>query len=143
MSTNAILVDTSAWYALFDKSDSHHENAQTFLTSHVEKFQWVTTQAILWETWVLLQGRLGRGVATAYWEHMRNSNMNVIPLEPSDLEAAWHIIQKFSDQDFSLVDCATFAIMERLGISQAFTFDHHFLIYRYGSSRQNAFICLP
>jgi len=67
----------------------------------------------------------------------------VITMEPVDLEAAWRILQGFPDQLFSIVDGATFAVMERLGIGEAFAFDAHFLIYRYGPNRQRAFTRIP
>jgi predicted nucleic acid-binding protein len=45
----------------------------------------------------------------------------------------------FSDQDFSLVDRTSFAVMERLGLVRAASFDDHFAIYRYGRNRDRAF----
>lgn len=42
------------------------------------------------------------------------------------------------DQDFSFTDCTSFALMERLGVAEAFAFDRHFLVYRYGANRQRA-----
>jgi predicted nucleic acid-binding protein len=62
---------------------------------------------------------------------------------PIDLEAAWHIAQAFPDQPFSFVDCTSFAIMERLGILDAFAFDTHFLVYRFGPDRQRALRRFP
>lgn len=51
--------------------------------------------------------------------------------------------QIFPDQTFSSVDCTTFAVMERLSISETFAFDNHFLVYRYCSDRQRAFRRFP
>jgi hypothetical protein len=33
--------------------------------------------------------------------------------------------------------------MERLGIADAFAFDAHFLVYRFGPGRQRALRCFP
>ena len=57
----------------------------------------------------------------------------------ADLEAAWAIGQRFSDQDFSLVDRTSFALMERLGIRRVISFDSDFAIFRYGRDRNRAF----
>ncbi|MCU0727124.1 MAG: hypothetical protein MUE73_15285 [Planctomycetes bacterium] len=45
--------------------------------------------------------------------------------------------------DFSLVDCTSFAVMERHGIEEAFALDDHFRLYRYGPGRRRSFGVLP
>ena len=57
----------------------------------------------------------------------------------ADLEAAWIIGERFPDQDFSLVDRASFALMERLGIARVISFDSDFVVFRYGRGRKRAF----
>ena len=56
-----------------------------------------------------------------------------------DLDTAWAIGELYDDQDFSIVDRTSFAVMERLGITRAASFDHHFAVYRYGPRRERAF----
>ncbi|MDP3723083.1 MAG: PIN domain-containing protein [Candidatus Omnitrophota bacterium] len=144
MSTiGSILVDSAAWYALADKSDALHREATAFLKTHLRENAWLTTHPIVMETWALINRRLGRTAAMTFWERLRSGGVALMPLDAADWEAAWRIALAFPDQDFSLVDCTTFAIMERLGIMQVFTFDDHFLVYRYGARRQQAFIRLP
>ena len=57
----------------------------------------------------------------------------------ADLEAAWVIGERFPDQNFSIVDRASFAVMERMGIVAAASFDADFAVYRYGRGRSKAF----
>jgi len=57
----------------------------------------------------------------------------------SDLDAAWSIGAEFPDQDFSIVDRTSFAVMERLGVKRAASFDHYFAVYRYGPKRDKVF----
>ncbi len=47
-------------------------------------------------------------------------------LTEADIRAAWEVFRKFEDKDWSFTDCASYAVMERLGINKAFAFDHHF-----------------
>ena len=56
-----------------------------------------------------------------------------------DLDAAWATGASFPDQDFSLVDRTSFAVMERLAITYVASFDNDFAIYRYGRGRDKAF----
>jgi uncharacterized protein len=70
---------------------------------------------------------------------VRTGIVEVIPACEADLEAAWRIAQRYGDQDLSLADCVSLALMERLGIDTAFVFDHHFGLYRYGARSERAF----
>lgn len=139
----SMLVDTGAWYAIADTSDRYHEAARRFYTAHAGRTPFVTTARIVVETWTLLNSHLSRSAALTFWETLRATHTPIVLLEPVDLEAAWHIVQAFSDQAFSFVDCTTFALMERLGITEAFAFDAHFLVYRFGPGRRQAFRRFP
>ena len=39
---------------------------------------------------------------------------------------AWQVFRRFSDKEWSFTDCTSKVVMDRLGITTAFTFDHHF-----------------
>ncbi len=134
-----IFVDTGAWYAVADKSDRHHAEAARFYLAHAAQSELVTSDLVLAEAWTLMAAHLGRPAALAFWEALREARFPIVTLEATDLEAAWRIVQAFPDQDFSLTDCTSFALMERLGVDDVFAFDAHFLVYRYGSKRNRAF----
>ena len=136
-------VDTGAWYAVADASDRHHEEASRYYLDQAGKVALVTSDLVVSETWSLLTSHLGRHAALSFWDTLREARIPILPPDAADLEAAWHIAQAFPDQAFSFVDCASFAIMERLGLSEAFAFDAHFLIYRFGPGRQRAFRRVP
>jgi predicted nucleic acid-binding protein len=138
-----VMVDTGAWYALADISDANHVAADAFYRQIAGKVPFVTTDAILVETWALLVSRLGRPAALTFWQTLREAGIPLICLTERDLEAAWHIAQAFPDLDLSLTDCTTFSVMERLRIDRVFTFDRHFYAYRYGSRREKALLCEP
>ena len=59
------------------------------------------------------------------------------PVGPADLDVAWG--RDFPDQDFSIVDRTSFAVMRRLGISRAASFDDHYAVFRFGPNRERAF----
>lgn len=139
----SMLVDTGAWYAIADTSDRYHEVASRFYTEQAGRTPFVTTDLIVAETWALLNTHLSRSAALTFWETLRATRIPIVTLEPMELEAAWHIAQAFPDQAFSFVDCTTFAVMERLRITEAFAFDAHFLLYRFGPGRKRALRRFP
>lgn len=99
----------------------------------------VTTDHVLIETWALLRWRIHRDAAEAFWQGLRSGVASIETAGDADLEAAWVIGRDFPDQDFSLVDRTSFAVMMRLGLERAATFDDHFAVYRYGARRSRAF----
>jgi predicted nucleic acid-binding protein len=47
----------------------------------------------------------------------------------ADEKSAKSIIEKYEGKDFSYTDATSFAMIKRLNIDRAFTFDHHFEQY--------------
>jgi predicted nucleic acid-binding protein len=62
----------------------------------------------------------------SFLDLIERSNIAVIRARAADEARAKEIIRQYRDKDFSYVDALSFAIMERSGISDAFTFDRHF-----------------
>lgn len=62
---------------------------------------------------------------------MEGSATVVVRVRASDEERARRIIFRYTDKDFSFADAVSFAVMERLQISHAFTFDRHFAQYGF------------
>ena len=56
-----------------------------------------------------------------------------------DEERAREIIVSHDDKDYTFTDATSFAVMERLGITRAASFDRDFAVYRYGRGRDKAF----
>jgi predicted nucleic acid-binding protein len=94
---------------------------------------------VLVETWLLLNSRSRREAAESFWEGLRTSGVQIEIVTFADLEAAWAIGERFPDQNFSMVDRTSFAVMERTGVTSAASFDADFAIYRYGRTRDKAF----
>lgn len=132
----SIFVDTSVWYAAADSSDASNARARAILS---EEARLVTTDHVLVECWTLLRYRLHRAAAEAFWDGLRRGVARIESVGSRDLEAAWAIGRAFSDQDFSMVDRTSFAVMERLRIHRAAAFDSDFAIYRFGPGRSRAF----
>jgi len=91
------------------------------------------------QTWTLLRVRLHRKAAEAFWDGLRSGAARLEPVGLADLQAAWTTGLDFPDQDFSLVDRTSFAVMERLGVHRVASFDNAFAVYRFGPRRSRAF----
>jgi uncharacterized protein len=132
----SLFVDTSIWYAAADSSDRSNLRAKAILKSGEPL---VTTDHILIETWVLLRHRVRRDAAERFWDGLRNGIAAVETVGPADLESAWQMGLSWRDQDFSIVDRTSFAVMRRLGIERAASLDDHFAVFRFGPQRRRAF----
>ena len=135
----SVFVDTSIWYAAADKSDLSNVVAKEIL-SRCERL--VTTDHVLLETWTLLRFRLNRRAAERFWLGLREGIAAIETVGPADLDAAWEIGLAFPDQDFSIADRTSFAVMRRLGLDVAASLDDHFAIYRFGPGRRRALTVL-
>ncbi len=124
-----VLVDTSAYFALVDKSDRHHSSAVAFIRSNIVLL--ATTDLILVETLNLVRARLGHSHAVRLGRQLLNPALTtVLKVSDEDMAQGWRLFQRYLDKDFSFTDCTSFALMERLRITTAFAFDLHF--HQYG-----------
>ncbi|MBN1455883.1 MAG: PIN domain-containing protein [Methanomicrobia archaeon] len=130
-----LFVDTSAWYALLDKSDANHHAAVTLQDSLVHPM--ITSNYIVDEVITLVRSHLGYEVAVEIGHKLWDESIaNLIHITPQDENRAWEIFVSYHDKSFSFTDCTSFALMERLGVTEAFAFDEHFKQY-------DAFIVVP
>ena len=132
-----IFVDSSCWFALAFAGDRHHARATALLSAATA--QLVSSDHVLVETWLLVNSRFNYHHAQSFWTTWPKTGVRIEYALKQDLESANQIADRFQDQTFSIVDRTSFAIMERLGISRAASFDDDFVIYRYGADRSRAF----
>lgn len=135
----SLFIDTSIWYAAADHSEDVNARAREILSAGEAL---VTTDHVLIETWTLIHHRLGRRAAEKFWKGMREGVAIVESATVADLETAWQIGLSYRDQDFSIVDRTSFAVMRRLGIDRAASLDDHFAVFRFGPGRRFAFTVL-
>lgn len=87
----------------------------------------MTSNLVVAESHALLLRRVGREVALAFLEAVRRPPNRIEHVTPAREDVAvdeW--IRRFTDQDFSLADATSFAIMSELRIHEALTLDRHF-----------------
>ncbi len=128
MSNRPVFVDTSAWYALVDRSDRDHTSAVNSV-KHLAR-PLVTTNYVFDETLTLIKVKLGPRIAIDFGWKLWNQELAMrIRVIEKDEQRAWDLFSQYEDKGFSFTDCTSFAVMERMKIDTAFVFDDHFTQY--------------
>jgi predicted nucleic acid-binding protein len=121
-------VDAGAWIALADRTDAHHGAARAIherLTAARRPL--VTTNLVVAEAFVLIRRSGGHAAAMRFLEALRSAGrLTVVYAHGEHHEQAEDILRRFADQDFSLADAVSFAIMREKELTEAFAFDAHF-----------------
>jgi predicted nucleic acid-binding protein len=125
-------VDTSAYFALLNARDASHVAAVTiFRRLAHERAELYTSNFVLAETHRLLVNRTSRQLAFAFLHELEAGSTHLVWGSVGDEQRARAILGTYVDKDFSYVDAVSFAMMERLHITQAFSFDDHFAQYGF------------
>ncbi len=122
-----VFVDTAGWYALLDRDDQDHVKADKWFRE--EERTLLTSDYVLDETLTLARQKLGHGPAVTFGEKLRASTRTqMTAVRKQDREQAWNTFKRYEDEAFSFTDCTSFAVMKRLDLKIAFTFDKDFSI---------------
>ena len=128
----AVFIDTSAFFASTVRRDVNFLAAMRIL-ERVESdgAALVTTTYLVAEAHALFLSKEGRHAAAEFLREFDNSATTLIRPTEADETRARNIIYRYADKSFSLADAVSFAVMERLGIATAFTFDSDFRQYGF------------
>lgn len=122
-----VFIDTSAFVRLADARDQEAVSANRIMgRMTIERWEAVTSNFILAETHALLLQRRDRQVALDTLRFIERGAVIVLRVSEPDEHRAREIIEQYDDKAFTLTDATSFAVMERLGLRYAFTFDRHF-----------------
>lgn len=125
-----VFLDSSCFLSLINPHDIHHQEARRiWIRLTQERFVTFTTNFVVAETHALFLIRLGHRRATSFLHEIVAANTVIVRLGLKDEEDARSIVFKYDDKDFSLIDAASFVVMERLHIPYVFTFDRNFVQY--------------
>ena len=133
-----VFVDTSAFYAASDRDNREADTARALVARLVaERSQLVTTNFVLAELHALILTRVNRHLALTVLQGLRLSpTLTIERITEADEQRAWEIIERYDDKAFSFADAASFAVMERRGITVAFSLDRHFAQYGWTVIRE-------
>ncbi len=123
-----VFVDTVAWLALINTSDTLHEPALRIMAQlRAQQVRLTTTEFILLEVADALSTPAVRGQTIRFIEGLRSLPvLEVIPVSERLFAAGWKLYCQRSDKSWGLTDCISFSVMGQRRLAQAFTSDHHF-----------------
>jgi predicted nucleic acid-binding protein len=126
MAIENVFVDTSAFYALMDRSDRYHEKANRLWSSLLDEEVFLkTSNYIIIETLALLQSRLGFEAANLYSSAIL-ALVDVLWVKEMRHNLAFELWLSLGRGRVSLVDCVSFIEMRHNQLEHVFGFDKHF-----------------
>lgn len=125
---NELFVDASAWIALTETDDKHHQEAQKAFARAIQIYdKLVTTNFIVAETHAIMRRDLGHPSSIQFLDGTKHSLRIIYIYSTEELEEeAVEILRKYKDHAFSYADAVSFALMKQRGITDVFTYDQHF-----------------
>lgn len=125
-----VFADTAGWGHLVDPSQKHHARAADIYRNVRQRGDtFITTNYVLVELAALLINplRIPHPKIVAFVESLKASpHVHIVHVDPALDAQAWQLFADRSDKEWSLVDCASFVVMRRQGMSEALTTDRHF-----------------
>ena len=131
-----VFIDTSFLFPFFAVHDRDHERVSRVFEEYEEHFRTgslVTTNHIVFETITLIRyrgsrdPRLAHELAQRVGETLYSGKVASIHVASFEEEqTAFAYFKRHNDQKCSAVDCLSFVVMERLGITEALAVDSDF-----------------
>jgi predicted nucleic acid-binding protein len=125
-----ILVDSSAIVALVAPRDQHHADAASAWKSlRAEGEKLLLTDLIVAEMAIVLRRRAGHAAALRALDLILSSRVvEIVHTDPPLLEAGAALFRRYRDQDLSLCDCVSAALLKQRKLHRVFTFDDDFAV---------------
>lgn len=125
---NAIFADTGYWIALFNPRDDLHAKALT-ISRAIQGRSILTSQMVLTE-FLNYYASLGQSFRQQAVQVVRNlqqaAEVEIMPQTDKQFQAALTFYDQRPDKEWSLVDCASFLIMEERNLRESLAHDEHF-----------------
>lgn len=127
-----VFLDSAGFPALVRQGDAHHLQAEAaWKLISGQRANTFTTNFVIAETHALFLTRLSHAAAVTFLAGIRQSAATIVRVTSDDERRVETIIVKYTDKDFSFTDATSFAVMERLGISTALTYNRDFMQYGF------------
>lgn len=127
---SSLFVDTSGWASLFIHSQTYYPQAEQYFRLALQQKQKIyTTNYVIAELVALLNSplRISRSRVFEIVDAIKLVNyVEVVHIDEATDALAWTLCKSRRDKAWSLVDCSSFVVMQKLSIQEALTTDQHF-----------------
>lgn len=122
---NALFADTSFFVAFFHDGDVDHDAAHDYMENHQGTI--MTTDWVLVEFGNFISRRASRAQFGPFIaELLVDPRFIIHQADHTDFNAGLQLYHQRQDKHWSMTDCISFSLMEREGMTDALTSDHHF-----------------
>jgi predicted nucleic acid-binding protein len=117
--------DSFYFFALLSPRDQAHDRAVAYTREFDGRL--VTTAWVLTELADGCATPPGREAFLHFLDQLRiKPNVLIVPPDAGVFESGLSLYRSRRDKEWSLTDCISFVVMEREGLTEALTGDHHF-----------------
>ena len=126
---NMVFVDTGYLLALEIANDQHHQAATQHWQGIVAALpRLVTTSSVFDEVVTFFNSRRQHAKAIQVGSNLLQSpSVQFIHVDTTLFYEGWAYFQRHQAKHYSLTDCISFLVMQKLGIRRAFACDQHFV----------------
>ena len=126
---NEVFADTSGWANAFVKTEPYHTEASTLVKQWQQNNRRIiTTNYVLSELiFLFTRLRVRRVRGLKYIKTLYSADwIEIVHVDKSLDQKAWQFLASRLDKQWSLVDAASFVVMQERGLTEALTTDKHF-----------------
>jgi predicted nucleic acid-binding protein len=123
-----VFVDTGYLIALEAADDQHHARARAHWTVFARSLPpLLTTSFVLDEVVTFFNSRGRHAKAVEVGARLLTSpSVQLVHVDEALLRNGWEYFVQRPDKHYSLTDCLSFVLMQRMGVREALAFDTHF-----------------
>jgi hypothetical protein len=124
--SDRVFVDTLFIVALINQRDEYHAKASE-LADLYERQPLLTTDVVLLEIGNALARNFKQQAIEVIDDLLGSNEVEIVRLNPQLFDRAYALYKQYQDKEWGLLDCVSFVVMRDAGVSNALTFDQHFV----------------
>ena len=124
--SSEIFVDTLFVVALINQRDVYHAKALEISELH-DGQPLLTTDAVLLEIGNALARSFRRQAIEVIDSFLSSGEVQIVRLTPRLFDQAYALYRRYHDKEWGLTDCISFVLMRERGVTDALTFDQHYV----------------
>ncbi len=120
-----VFADSFYFIAQLNAADEAHQRATEFTASFSGRL--LTTDWVIVEVADATSRPPNRERFIAFYDQLsRMPDIKILAADRATLQSGYDLYRRRPDKEWSLTDCISFFVMQREGIAEALTGDHHF-----------------